>query len=277
MTDRYEGFALRFERNEPGVLEVVFDGPNLNAVDARVHADLPDVFRAIDRDPDVRAVIVRGAGKAFSAGGSFEVVEELSGSHAGRMRVMREARDLVYSVVNCSKPIVSAIHGPAVGAGLVVAMCADISIAARTAKIVDGHTRLGVAAGDHASMVWPLLCGMAKAKYYLLTCEKLTGEEAERIGLVSLCVDDDKLLDTARGVARGLAGGAQEAIQLTKQSLNNWWRMASPIIEASRPRPGPRSHHRSVGRSRPINRRRAFSPPPPRPEPRGPAAGPAAR
>ena len=233
MTDRYEGFALRFERNEPGVLEVVFDGPNLNAVDARVHADLPDVFRAIDRDPDVRAVIVRGAGKAFSAGGSFEVVEELSGSHAGRMRVMREARDLVYSVVNCSKPIVSAIHGPAVGAGLVVAMCADISIAARTAKIVDGHTRLGVAAGDHASMVWPLLCGMAKAKYYLLTCEKLTGEEAERIGLVSLCVDDDKLLDTARGVARGLAGGAQVAIQLTKQSLNNWWRMASPIFEAS--------------------------------------------
>ncbi|HVH35234.1 MAG TPA: enoyl-CoA hydratase/isomerase family protein [Tahibacter sp.] len=233
MKDRYEGFALRFERNEPGVLEVVFDGPNLNAVDARVHADLPDVFRAIDRDPDVRAVIVRGAGKAFSAGGSFEVVEELSGSHAGRMRVMREARDLVYSVVNCSKPIVSAIHGPAVGAGLVVAMCADISIAARTAKIVDGHTRLGVAAGDHASMVWPLLCGMAKAKYYLLTCEKLTGEEAERIGLVSLCVDDDKLLDTARGVARGLAGGAQEAIQLTKQSLNNWWRMASPIFEAS--------------------------------------------
>src|SRR5687768_12850714 len=100
MTDRYEGFELRFERNEPGVLEVVFDGPNLNAVDARVHADLPDVFRAIDRDPDVRAVIVRGAGKAFSAGGSFEVVEELSGSHAGRMRVMREARDLVYSVVN---------------------------------------------------------------------------------------------------------------------------------------------------------------------------------
>ena len=233
MTDRYEGFALRFERNEPGVLEVVFDGPNLNAVDARVHADLPDVFRAIDRDPEVRAVIVRGAGKAFSAGGSFEVVEELSRSHAGRMRVMREARDLVYSVVNCSKPIVSAIHGPAVGAGLVVAMCADISIAARTAKIVDGHTRLGVAAGDHASMVWPLLCGMAKAKYYLLTCEKLTGEEAERIGLVSLCVDDDKLLDTARGVARGLAGGAQEAIQLTKQSLNNWWRMTSPIFEAS--------------------------------------------
>ena len=233
MTQGYERFPMRFERNEPGVLEMIFDGPNLNAVDARVHADLPDVFRVIDRDPETRVVIVRGAGKAFSAGGSFEMVEELTGSHAARMRVMREARDLVYSVVNCSKPIVSAIHGPAVGAGLVVAMCADISIAAKSAKIVDGHTRLGVAAGDHAAMVWALLCGMAKAKYYLLTCEKLTGEEAERIGLVSLCVDDDKLLDTARDVARGLAGGAQEAIQLTKQSLNNWWRMASPIFEAS--------------------------------------------
>ncbi len=233
MTQRYEGFPMRFERNEPGVLEMIFDGPNLNAVDARVHADLPDVFRVIDKDPETRVVIVRGAGKAFSAGGSFEMVEELTGSHAARMRVMREARDLVYSVVNCSKPIVSALHGPAVGAGLVVALCADISIAAKSAKIVDGHTRLGVAAGDHASMVWPLLCGMAKAKYYLLTCERLTGEEAERIGLVSLCVDDDKLLDTAREVARGLANGAQEAIQLTKQSLNNWWRMASPIFEAS--------------------------------------------
>ena len=233
MTQGYERFPMRFERNEPGVLEMIFDGPNLNAVDARVHADLPDVFRVVDRDAETRVVIVRGAGKAFSAGGSFEMVEELTGSHAARMRVMREARDLVYSVVNCSKPIVSAIHGPAVGAGLVVAMCADISIAAKSAKIVDGHTRLGVAAGDHAAMVWPLLCGMAKAKYYLLTCEKLTGEEAERIGLVSLCVDDAELLDKARAVARELANGAQEAIQLTKQSLNNWWRMASPIFEAS--------------------------------------------
>jgi enoyl-CoA hydratase len=233
MTDRYKDFPLRFERNEPGVLEMIFDGPNLNAVDERVHTELPKVFPVIDADPETRAVIVRGAGRAFSAGGSFDLVEEQIRSHAGRMRVLREARDLVYGVINCSKPIISAIHGPAVGAGLVVAMTADISIAARTAKIVDGHTRLGVAAGDHAAMVWPLLCGMAKAKYYLLTCEKLTGEEAERIGLVSLCVDDDKLLDKAREVARGLANGAQEAISLTKHALNNWYRQAGPIFEAS--------------------------------------------
>jgi enoyl-CoA hydratase len=233
MTERYKDFPMRFERNEPGVLEMIFDAPNLNAVDARMHTELPKVFPVIDADPDTRAVIVRGAGRAFSAGGSFELIDEHIRSHAARVRVMREARDLVYNIVNCSKPIISAIHGPAVGAGLVVGMVADISIAARTAKIVDGHTRLGVAAGDHAAMVWPLLCGMAKAKYYLLTCEKITGEEAERIGLVSLCVDDDKLLDTAREVARGLAHGAQEAISMTKHALNNWYRQASPIFEAS--------------------------------------------
>ncbi len=98
---------------------------------------------------------------------------------------MREARDLVYNVINCSKPIVSAIHGPAVGAGLVVALLADVSVAARTAKIIDGHTRLGVAAGDHAAICWPLLCGMAKSKYHLLTCEPLVRRRgrADRLGV----------------------------------------------------------------------------------------------
>lgn len=233
MSDRYSKFPMRFERHDKGVLEMIFDGPNLNAVDERMHAELPYVFPVIDSDPEVRAVIVRGAGRAFSAGGSFDLIEAQIKDYAIRMRVMREARDLVNNIVNCSKPIISAIHGPAVGAGLVVALTADISIAAKTAKIVDGHTRLGVAAGDHAAMVWPLLCGMAKAKYYLLTCERISGEEAERIGLVSLAVDDDKLLDTARDTARKLASGAQEAISLTKFALNNWYRQLGPIFEAS--------------------------------------------
>ncbi|MCC3262226.1 hypothetical protein LLE87_29080, partial [Paenibacillus polymyxa] len=105
----------------------------------------------------------------------------------------REARDLVYNIINCSKPIVSAIHGPAVGAGLVAALLADISIAAKSARIVDGHTKLGVAAGDHAAIIWPLLCGMAKAKYHLMLCEPVNGTQAEALGRVSLCVNDDAL------------------------------------------------------------------------------------
>ncbi|GHE93871.1 enoyl-CoA hydratase [Amycolatopsis deserti] len=234
---RYARFPhLRVEGpDEHGVIELVLDAPNLNAVSEAAHADLADIWREFDRDPDVAAVLLRGEGKAFSAGGSFDLVEKLSTDYDTRTRTMREARDLVYNVIDCSKPTVSAIHGPAVGAGLVAGVLADVSVVARSAKIVDGHTRLGVAAGDHAAVCWPLLCGMAKAKYYLMTCRPLTGQEAERIGLVSLCVDEESdLLPTAREIARELATGAPTAIRWTKQSLNAWYRqIAGAIFDSS--------------------------------------------
>jgi enoyl-CoA hydratase len=202
-------------------------------VNPDLHRELADVWLTIDRDPDVNVALLQGAGKAFSAGGSFDLLEGLMDDYAVRTRVIREARDLVFNVINCSKPIVSAIHGPAVGAGLVAGILADVSVVSRTARIIDGHTRLGVAAGDHAAICWPLLCGMAKAKYYLLTCETLTGEEAERIGLVSLCVDDDQVHAKALEVATQLSNGAQSAIRWTKQALNNWYRAQSAILDAS--------------------------------------------
>ena len=177
--------------------------------------------------------ILQGAGKGFSAGGSFELVDSVIADEEARLRTMREARDLVVNVIDCSKPIVSAVHGPAVGAGLVAALLADVSIVGRTARIIDGHTRLGVAAGDHAAICWPLLCGMAKAKYLLLTCDPLTGEEAERIGLVSLCVDDDQVQARALEVAEQLAAGAQTAIRWTKHTLNHWYRSQLPTFDAS--------------------------------------------
>jgi len=234
MTDPYAPFdRLSFDRPADRVLRITLDGPGLNAVDADVHRQLADVWLAVDRDADTHVAILRGAGKAFSAGGSFELLDEVIEDYAARTRILREARDLVFNVINCSKPIVSAIHGPAVGAGLVAGLLADISIVGRSAKIIDGHTRLGVAAGDHAAVCWPLLCGMAKAKYYLLTCDPLTGEEAERIGLVSLCVDDDQVQDRALAVASQLADGSPSAIRWTKHSLNNWYRDHSSIFDAS--------------------------------------------
>lgn len=230
----YDEFpSLRFEHGNNGVLTVVLDAPGLNSVGPQMHRDLADVWPAINRDPDVRAVLIRGEGKAFSSGGSFELIDETIGDYEGRLRIMREARDLVLNIVNFDKPMVSAIRGPAVGAGLVVALLSDISVAGRTAKIIDGHTKLGVAAGDHAAICWPLLVGMAKAKYYLLTCDTLLGEEAERIGLVSLCVDDDEVLARATRVADELAQGAQNAIRWTKHSLNHWYRMFAPAFETS--------------------------------------------
>jgi enoyl-CoA hydratase len=234
VTDPYEQFtSLTFERPAPGVLRIVLDAPHLNAVDPKMHGELADIWPVVDRDDDVRAVLVQGAGKAFSAGGTFDSIEAMTEDYTVRARVMREARDMVYGVINCSKPVVSAIHGPAVGAGLVIGMLADISVAGRRAKIVDGHTRLGVAAGDHAAICWPLLCGMAKAKYYLLTCETLTGEEAERIGLVSKCVDDGEVHAEGLRLATALAAGPASALSWTKRSLNHWYRTAGPLFEAS--------------------------------------------
>jgi enoyl-CoA hydratase len=232
--DPYAAFTgLAFDRPSDGVLRITLDAPGLNSVDRVVHRQLADVWLAVDRDPETRVAVVRGAGKALSAGGSFELIDDMIGDFGERTLVLREARDLVFNVINCSKPVVSAIHGPAVGAGLVAALLADVSVAGRNAMIIDGHTRLGVAAGDHAAICWPLLCGMAKAKYYLLTCEPLTGAEAERIGLVSLCVDDDTVQERAIEVAENLAGGSQSAIRWTKHSLNNWYRDHSSIFDAS--------------------------------------------
>ncbi len=197
------------------------------------HRELSEMWRDAQRDPQVRAVLLRGDGMGFSGGGDLTLVQDMAQDFAVRSQVWQEARDLVYNLINCDKPVVSAIHGPAVGAGLVAGLLADISVAAQSARIVDGHTRLGVAAGDHAAIVWPLLCGMAKAKYHLLLCEPVDGREAERIGLVSLAVPDEELLPKARELADRLAQGSATAVRWTKYALNNWLRMAGPTFDAS--------------------------------------------
>lgn len=182
----------------------------------------------------MRAVLIRGEGeRAFSAGGSFDLVEAMTGDYAGRTRVLREARDLVRNLIDLPQPLVAAINGPAAGAGLVTAMLADITIAGRRTKIVDGHVRLGVAAGDNAALTWPFFAGMPKAKYHLLLNEVLTGEEAERIGMVSMCVDDDEVQDKALAIAERLAGGSASSIQYTKHAMNNWYRQNWAIFDAS--------------------------------------------
>lgn len=236
MTDRYAAYErLKFDRPSPGVLRVTMVNPNsrMNAADEKMHSELSEVWNDIDKDPDTGAVILRGSDQAFSAGAEFSVIENIQSNNEYRLRIWKEARNIVYNVINCSKPIIAAMNGPAVGAGLACAMVCDITIATRSARIIDGHTRLGVAAGDHSVIIWPLLCGMAKAKYYLLTCDALTGEEAERIGLISLVVDDDKLEAKSLEVAKRLATGARSAISLTKYALNNWLRMMGPNFDAS--------------------------------------------
>jgi len=230
--------ALTLKPHPNGILEVVMGASQsankkLSTADHNLHRELASIWSDIDKDPQTRVALIRGEGKGFSAGGDLGLVEDMANDFNVRARVWREARDLVYNVINCSKPVVSAMHGPAVGAGLVAGLLADVSIASTTARIIDGHTRLGVAAGDHAAIVWPLLCGMAKAKYYLMLCEAVSGEEAERIGLVSLAVPKDQLVAKAFEVAEKLAAGSQTAIRWTKYALNNWLRLAGPTFDSS--------------------------------------------
>jgi enoyl-CoA hydratase/carnithine racemase len=225
---------LVFERRPHGVVLITINRPDvLNATNDRLHWELTQVWLTLDADESARVAVVTGAGRAFSAGGDLDMVDANARDPKRLARTLREASDIVYNMINLDKPVISAINGVAVGAGLVVALLSDISIMSETARITDGHTRLGVVAGDHAAILWPLLCGMAKAKYYLLTCDFIDGKEAERIGLVSMCLPAPDVLPKALDVADKLATGAQQAIRWTKRSLNNWLRMAGPIFDQS--------------------------------------------
>src|SRR5271154_4491209 len=211
--------SLQFLAPEPGILELVMSNKGrLNAATEAMHRDLAQVWRAIDTDEAVRVVVVRGEGANFSSGGDFDMIERMIEDEATLIRVWKEASDLVYNLINCSKPVVSAIRGSAVGAGLAIALLADVAVAADNARILDGHTKLGVAAGDHAVIIWPLLCGLAKARYYLLTNKSLSGAEAERIGLVGLAVPDVQVMETAFEVARSLSAGSATAMRFTKHA-----------------------------------------------------------
>lgn len=215
-----------------GIALVTLNRPEVyNATNDRMHKELTTIWADLEKDPDARIVVVTGAGeKAFSAGGDLGDIEKRAAMAPEERfeelsRVLKEAQDLVWGMVNCDRIIVSAINGVAVGAGLAVALMADISVMAEDARLTDGHLRLGVAAGDHAAMIWPLLCGMAKSKYYLLTADFVDGKEAERIGLVSKVVPPGQALPEAMAIAERLAAGPQLAQRFTKRSLNQWLRL----------------------------------------------------
>jgi len=220
---------LAFDRRPDGVVVVTFNRPEvLNAANVRMHREMSEVWAVIDSDPAARVSVVTGAGRAFSAGGDLDMIAEMTTDYEAVLEQWHDARAIVECMLGAEKPVVSAINGVAVGAGLAVGLMADISIMGESARLSDGHARLGVAAGDHAALLWPLLCGMAKAKYYLLTADFVDGPEAERIGLVTRCVPDDDVLPEALAVAQRLAAGSATAVQWTRRVMNHWMRQALP-------------------------------------------------
>jgi len=225
---------VRIEHAGGGVALVTLERPEvLNAANVTMHRELSEIWATLDADDSVAVSVVTGAGRAFSAGGDLEMIAEMTIDYDALLTQWRDAGAIVEAMLAAEKPVVSAINGVAVGAGLAVALLADVSIIGRSARISDGHARLGVAAGDHAALLWPLLCGMAKAKYYLLTADFLTGPEAERIGLVTECVPDDEVLPRALEIAGRLAASSRTAVQWTRRALNGWLRQQLPVFGES--------------------------------------------
>jgi len=212
--------ALDFERLGD-VLRITIDHPesDLNAVDGVLHAELARVFRELKREDSARAVVLTGRGRTFSAGGSFDWFPSLQ-DPAALEHLRRDAKQMIWDLLDVEIPIVAAVNGPAVGLGASLALLCDVIYMADTASIADPHVRVGIVAGDGGTAIWPLAVGPARAKEYLLTGDPVSAEEAERIGLVNRAVPADELQDQALAFAKRLAAGAPLAIRYTKQAVN---------------------------------------------------------
>lgn len=231
----YDGFErLQVTRLDDGVLDVVchFVGPG-NFYDEQGHAELARIWPIISHDPEARAAVLRGHAGVLAGGATPGMILSANGEWPRLIEAYQETRDIVLGVIECTKPVVAAIEGAAVGGALAAALVADISVAGKSARIVDPHTLMGLVAGDGASIIWPLLCGIARAKLYLLTGEALNGQSAADIGLVSLAVEDDQVVERAITLARKMAVQPSAAVRWTKHSINGWLRMATPMFDHS--------------------------------------------
>ena len=218
--------CLRLER-DGHVLRVVIDRPgdDLNRVDGALHHDLTRLFPFLQREREARAVLLTGAGRAFSAGGDFDWLPSLQ--EPGRLEALRlDARQMIGDLLDVHLPIVCALNGHAVGLGASIALLCDAVFMASSATIADPHVRLGIVAGDGGTVAWPLAIGPARATRYLLTGDPVDAVEAERLGLVTEVAPDDEVEARALAFAHRLAAGAPLAVQYTKQAVNKLIRTA---------------------------------------------------
>ncbi len=226
--------AILFKRRGR-VLEVTLNRPDkLNATDAVLHSELARVFADINNDPDSDVVVLTGAGRAFSAGGDIGWMQEMIDQENGFDQTAREAKQIVFGLIDCEKPVICKMNGHATGLGATIALFCDVIFAAEHAKIGDPHVSIGFVAGDGGAVIWPQLIGYARAKEYLLTGDLMTAHHAAQIGLINHAVPAEELDARVDAFADRLAAGATQAIRWTKMSVNIGLReLASSIMDAS--------------------------------------------
>jgi enoyl-CoA hydratase len=212
--------ALAFRR-DGRVLHVTFNRPDtLNAFDNELHRDFERFVHEVPADEATHVIVLSGAGKAFSAGGDIEHMQELIDQPTGIYGEIGAGKRLITAFLDIPQPVIAKINGAAIGLGATIALFCDISFAADHAKIADPHVKVGFVAGDGGAVIWPQLIGYARAKQYLFTGDVITGEEAAKIGLINFSHPSAHLDDAVDAFARRLAGGARRALQWTKATVN---------------------------------------------------------
>jgi enoyl-CoA hydratase len=226
MLDQADYTTITIEKRENGVAVATLDRPErLNAVNGTMHHELAGICRDADADPDVKVLVFTGAGRAFCAGGDFGPDSEVT-----HRITLEDARMIVDHLLEAHIPVISAVNGYAMGLGATIALLCDVVVAGESAVFADTHVKMGIGAGDGGQVIWPFLMGMNRAKYYLMTGDRLDAAEAERLGLVNFVVPDDDLMDRALEIADRLAAGPGLAIAASKVPINNWLRTVSAQI-----------------------------------------------
>lgn len=211
-------------------LAVEVDGPvrvvrldrpeQLNATNHELHHGLAELFPQLDADPDARAVVLTGNGRAFSAGGDFRYLDQLTGDDDLRRRTLADGRRIVTGMVRCRLPVVAAVNGPAVGLGCSLVALSDIVYMARSAHLADPHVLIGLVAADGGPVTWPLLTSLQLAKEYALTGDRIPAERAAAIGLANHVVADEDVVAEAVACAHRIARLPRGAVEDTKRVLN---------------------------------------------------------
>ena len=227
--ENYE--TMQIERRDHGIAVVTLNRPErLNAINGPMHAELARFSRDFADDRELRVLVLTGMGRAFSAGGDFSPGDSI-GSSASGPNMWTEARQIIDHILECEKPIISAVNGFAMGLGANVALLCDVVVAGPSAVFADTHVNMGIGAGDGGQLIWPFLIGVNKAKYFLMTGDRVKGKEAFDLGLVNFYVEEQaQLMPKALEIAERLAAGAPRAIAASKMAVNAYLRSVSSLI-----------------------------------------------